>query len=283
MTFLLKKLRSAAVESCAGCDAGRQMQPGTAQQEAMPEGFTYNDGGGQRDTVLLQGSLAEAMRQALQLKFESTGVANLHDAVDVDNTFEKVEQVEDNLGKKPATESQAQDAHVEKMLSELANTPGADVVLPHFNYEMVKQHVAKFADAGDSEGAKLRQQDIPGGVIPLYVSTMEELENVRMVKKAHDERLNILVIADETKPSLPGEGGFEKDAFVLVQNSDTTKAIDLTPNPQIKEDDVQMIPIFDRVAAIESAYKNSGSQIFFGLESFVANMAYRLQARQKAQ
>ncbi len=280
MTFLQKSLRTPAVENCTNCGGAASSSVQTSQ-EAMPEGFTYNDGGGARDTVRIYGPLSEAFRQALQIKFESTGVANLSDALDVDRTLEKVGQVEDNLT--PATESQAQDAHVDAILSELAKTPGADVVLPNFNYEMVKQHVAKFENTGKEGEPKLRQEDIPGGVVPLYVSDLEHLESVRALQDAHSSPTNILVVSDYTKPAVPGEHNDYDSEYVLVTGDDKSQAFKLETEPQITEGDVQMLSMMDRVTALESAYRNSGSKLFFSLESFVAHMAHRLMARRKDQ
>lgn len=276
----MNSYRFISKEACQSCQTPTEAAaPSDGNNQTMPEGFTYDEGGGVKDQLIIQGPVAEVFRQALELRFQKKSLSEVN-ATAIDKTIEEVGTGVQSSG--VATESQAQDAGIQDMLSEIASTPGADVVLGQFDYRSVQEHVERMEN-----GQAIPQNELDAGIVPVYVARMQDLENNKTLGMAYDQDVEFLVVDSFTKPRLPGQGDTHEGSIIYVGGKEAAPATvykyDISDDVTIGQD-MQGVGIMERTAALESLYANTRSKVHFGIAPLVARLQQHLDRKKvKAQ
>lgn len=121
---------------------GHVQVPATPVSEPVSnnEPFTYDEGKGVKNQIIMTGPLSEVLSHAMNVFFEKKPLTASPEAPDAD------------LPQAPAVaqESYSQDLYIEQLVSEMKTTQGLDLVLDNFDVSSMKEHMQQMR-AGDLE------------------------------------------------------------------------------------------------------------------------------------
>lgn len=253
-----------ALEACAECQAQgttASATPPGQQADGVPndQKFTYDEGEGVKDKIVISGPLSHVLREAMNQIFVKKSIVVSDDPGAVDAALS---DISDN--KAPATESQAQDAYISAMIKTIEETPGTDVVLSDFDYHLQNEHVKKV-----QEGSPLNQSDQDPAIIPMFVARAEDLARPDIYEQlANNEDLNVVVVSgvdtssgedDITDVNYVATGG--GIARALYQDNQDHVIVNQEPTSNLI-----------KAAALERFYEGTKVRLFFGMESFMQEL-----------
>lgn len=253
------------MSNCTSCTNTASAGTGKSEDNTPDAGgFTYNEGKGIKDKLVLSGPLSAVLREALNQHFSKKAIVTPTDSGDIDNALDNAETLA------PATESQAQDLYLAEMIRALEKTPGTDVVLHDFDYEANAKHVDAVTN-----GKPINQAERDPELIPVYVARAEDLQRPDTFDSlAYASDLNVICVGGVDTES--GDDKIQDQVNTIVIGNGVAKALKRPDEAQINDhnDESNLV----KVAALERHYDGTGVRLFFGVESFVQHL---VRTRQK--
>lgn len=255
-----------ALETCTSCQG---QTPANDNQEGGDK-FTYDKGEGKKDKIVISGPFSKVLRSALSQIFVKKDLIYSDDPTSADAALDKATEQPAT-----ATESQAQDAYIAKVIDDAINNPSTEVVLEDFDYPSHNAHV-KAVENGES----LPQSQQDPAVIPLYVARAEDLARQDIFDElANSEDLNVVVVSGVDTSS--GDDGIWAVNYIATAGGVARALFQSEQNHVISNTEPQSNLI--KAAALERFYEGTKVRLFFGMESFVAELSkYREQKKAKA-
>ncbi len=221
-----------SLEQCQNCQSGT---PAPAGKDKL-NSFTYDEGGGVKDKIVMTGPLSQVFTQALNILFEKK-------PLQLTNNPPEGEMPVESAPAEKANESYSQDHFMEQMLSDMQSAPELEVVLADFDVKSVKDHLADVKNdevpAEPPEVTTVLVTDVKDIVKP---STYEPLV-------AGDFRGIVLVTGDMggTGPVEPPE----QDAILLFADH------------------------AENQHCVERLFEGTSTKVCFGMEAFAKEMQRR--------
>lgn len=253
-----------ALENCTACQgtpAGldQSSSGNTNQNEPTGDKFTYDKGEGVKDKIVISGPLSKAIREAMGQIFVKKNVMFSDDPGNVDEALDTASEQ-----KSVATESQAQDAYIAGVIKAAEENPGLDVVLHDFDFVAQDEHVRAVEN-----GTAIPQTQRDPAIIPMFVARAEDLMRPDVFDQlAAAEDLNVVVVSGVDTSS--GSGDIT-DVNYLATAGGITRALHSQQDHVIS--DKQVTSSLVKAAALERAYEGMKIRLFFGTESFMAELA----------
>ncbi len=221
-----------SLEQCQDCQA----QAGAPAGDTDLNRFTYDEGGGIKDKIIMTGPLSQVFTQALNILFEKKPLELTDNPPQADTPVQSAPA-------EAAAESYSQDHFMEQMVSEMKSTPELEVVLSDFDVKSVKDHL----------------EDVKHDTVPLdppEVTTVLVTDVKDIVKPATyepmvagDFRGILLVVGDMGGPG-PAEPPTEEAVLLFADHAENQHCV-------------------------ERMFQGTNTTVCFGVESFVQEMARR--------
>lgn len=227
---------AAALEDCQSC-----------QQTGQPAGndklgrFTYDEGKGVKDKIVMTGPLSQVFTQALNILFEKKPLQLTNNPPEGEMPVETAPV--SSMPAEQASESYSQDHFMEQLVSDMEKTPELDVVLSNFDIKSVQDHLND-----------VKNQEVP--LDPPDVTTVLVTDVNDIVKPStyepmveNDFRGVVLVVGDMGGPG-PIEPSEEIPVALFADREENQRCI-------------------------ERMFEGTNTKVCFGMEAFAQEMRQR--------
>ena len=242
-------LIKSALEECASCNSNKyghtDAKQGQSNNGRLKDGFTYDDGKGVKDSVILTGPLSEVYTKALNITLRKTPLVKPEeDTPDLDTGV----RVKDSIGDNPiiGTEDMKETDDTMLVMSLLKDKMSkSDVDDVDENYEFTT-----LASDPSNVVANIAVMTASDAIRPEFV---DKIQSYKETNADHD---TILVV------SVPTNSGSEGTKI-------NQKLINLNPRANVLGDEAPQLE-----KAFESLYERNGIKVFYGAEGLIEAISY---------
>ena len=242
-------LIQSALEECASCNSNKyghtDAKQGQSNNGRLKDGFTYDDGKGVKDSVILTGPLSEVYTKALNITLRKTPLIKPEE--DTPDLTTKV-SVKNNTDENPIIGTEALKEEddtlvVLNLLKDKLSESDADEV--DKNYEFTT-----LASDPSNVVANIAVMTASDAIRPEIV---DKIQSYKETNANHD---TILVV------SVPTNSGSEGTKI-------NQKLINLNPRANVLGDEAPQLE-----KAFESLYERNGIKVFYGAEGLIEAISY---------
>ena len=242
-------LIQSALEECASCNSNKyghtDAKQGQSNNGRLKDGFTYDDGKGVKDSVILTGPLSEVYTKALNITLRKTPLVKPEeDTPDLDTGV----RVKDSIGDNPIIGTE-----------DMKETDDTMLVMSLLKDKMSKSDIEDVDENYEFTTLASDPSNIVANIAVMLASDAiqpETVDKLQTYKETNSHQDTILVVTVPTNTNTEG---------TKVQQ----KLINLNPRANVLGDDAPQLE-----KAFESLYEHHGIKVFYGAEGLIEAIGY---------